>query len=89
MERSPGIMSQLVLTLYTRQQCHLCEQAMEAILSFTNEYSFTIEEIDIDQHDELTEKYGLMIPVLLINGKEAAYGQINKNIIRNRLQEYF
>lgn len=82
-------MSQLVLTLYTRQQCHLCEQAMQAIVSLKNEYSFTIEEIDIDQHDELTEKYGLMIPVLWINGKEAAYGQINKNIIRNRLQEYF
>lgn len=82
-------MSQRVLTLYTRQQCHLCEQAMQAIMELKNEYSFTIEEIDIDQNDELTEKYGLMIPVLLINGKEAVYGQINKNIISKRLQEYF
>jgi glutaredoxin len=79
-------MAQRILTLYTRQQCHLCEQAMQVIMELKNEYSFTIEEIDIDQSDELTEKYGLMIPVLLINGKQAAYGQINKNIIRNRLQ---
>lgn len=79
-------MAQRILTLYTRQQCHLCEQAMQVIMELKNDYSFTIEEIDIDQSDELTEKYGLMIPVLLINGKQAAYGQINKNIIRNRLQ---
>jgi glutaredoxin len=82
-------MSQLALTLYTRQQCHLCEQAKEAIMELKDEYSFTIEEIDIDQSDELTEKYGLMIPVLLINGKEAGFGQINKFFVRNRFQEYF
>jgi glutaredoxin len=82
-------MSQLALTLYTRQQCHLCEQAKEAIMELKDEYSFTIEEFDIDQSDELTEKYGLMIPVLLINGKEAGFGQINKNFVRNRFQEYF
>ncbi|WML54688.1 glutaredoxin family protein [Neobacillus sp. PS3-12] len=82
-------MSQLALTLYTRQQCHLCEQAKEAIMELKDEYSFTIEEFDIDQSDELTEKYGLMIPVLLINGKEAGFGQINKIFVRNRFQEYF
>lgn len=82
-------MSQLILTLYTRKQCHLCEQAKQAIMELSNEYSFTMEEIDIDQSDELTEKYGLMIPVLLINEKEAVFGQINKNILRNRFQEYF
>jgi hypothetical protein len=64
-------------------------QAKQAIMELSNEYSFTMEEIDIDQSDELTEKYGLMIPVLLINGKEAVFGQINKNILRNRFQEYF
>jgi hypothetical protein len=62
---------------------------MQAIMELKNEYSFTIEEIDIDQNDELIERYGLMIPVLSINGEEAAYGQINKNILRNRLQGYF
>jgi glutaredoxin len=83
------IMSQHVLTLYTRQHCHLCEQAIETIMELKGEYSFTIEEIDIDQSDELTEQYGLMIPVLFINGKEAGFGQIDKNIIRNRFQGYF
>jgi glutaredoxin len=80
-------MSQTILTLYTRQHCHLCEQAKQAIMELKNEYLFRLEEIDIDQSDELTERYGLMIPVVLINGEEAAFGQINKYILSNRLQE--
>lgn len=82
-------MEQPVITLYTRLHCHLCEQAKQLIMELKNDYPFVLEEIDIDQSDELTEQYGLMIPVVLINGEEAAFGQINKFIIRNRLQEVF
>lgn len=82
-------MSQPVLTLYTRKSCHLCELAKDAIYEVKNEFSFTLEEVDIDQSDELTERYGLMIPVLLVNGKEAAFGQINKKLVSNRLHEEF
>jgi glutaredoxin len=78
-----------IITLYTRKHCHLCEQAKEAISELKKDYPFILEEIDIDQSDELTERYGLMIPVLLINGKEEAFGQISKFIISKRLQENF
>ncbi|MCQ6278761.1 glutaredoxin family protein [Bacillus sp. EB600] len=82
-------MPQTTLTLYTRQQCHLCEQAKQAIMELKDEYLFHLEEFDIDQNDELTERYGLMIPVVLINGEEVAFGQINKFILSNRLQKKF
>jgi glutaredoxin len=82
-------MPQTVLTLYTRQHCHLCEQAKQLIMELKGDYPFVLKEVDIDQYDELTERYGLMIPVLLINGEEAAFGQINKFIISNRLQQIF
>lgn len=82
-------MPQTILTLYTRKRCHLCEQAKQAIMELKNEYLFHLEEFDIDQSDELTERYGLMIPVVLINGEEAAFGQITKFILSNRLQEVF
>lgn len=78
-----------VLTLYTRPQCHLCEQAKQAINELKTDFTFIMEEIDINQSDELTERYGLMIPVLLMNGEEVAFGQINKFMISNRLHEVF
>jgi glutaredoxin len=80
-------MPQTVITFYTRKRCPLCEKAKKLILELKEEWKFTLEEIDIDESDELTELYGMMIPVVQINGEEAAFGIINKIDISNRLQE--
>lgn len=80
-------MPQTVITFYTRKRCPLCEKAKELILELKEEWNFSFEEIDIDESDELTEQYGMMIPVVHINGEEVAFGIINKMDIRNRLQE--
>jgi glutaredoxin len=80
-------MAQTIITLYTRQRCSLCEKAKQAILELKEDYIFTLEEIDIDKSDELTELYGIMIPVVQLDGEEVAFGIINKNDISKRLQE--
>lgn len=80
-------MPHTVITFYTRQRCPLCEKAKKIILELKEEWNFTLEEMDIDESDELTELYGIMIPVVHINGEEAAFGIINKIDISNRLQE--
>jgi glutaredoxin len=75
------------ITFYTRKGCTLCEKAKAEILELKDAYPFTLEEIDIDTSDELTERYGVMIPVVHLNGEEIAFGIINKIDISNRLQE--
>ncbi|WP_342432951.1 glutaredoxin family protein [Neobacillus sp. FSL H8-0543] len=75
------------ITFYTRKNCSLCEKAKDSILELKEDFDFTLEEIDINESDELTEKYGIMIPVVVIDGEEVAFGIINKIDIRNRLQE--
>ncbi|MDQ1000878.1 glutaredoxin [Neobacillus niacini] len=80
-------MAKTIITLYTRQRCSLCEKAKQAILELKEDWIFTLEEIDIDKSDELTELYGIMIPVVQIEGEEVAFGIINKNDISKRLQE--
>lgn len=80
-------MSQTIMTLYTRKGCLLCEEAKQAILELHKDWNFTLEEIDIEQSDELTEQYGLMIPVVQIDGEVAAFGQIDKFSLWNRLQK--
>jgi glutaredoxin len=81
------LLSQTVITLYTRKCCPLCEKAKETILELKEEWNFQLEEFDIEESDELTERYGLMIPVVHIDGEEAAFGFVNKFDISNRLQE--
>ncbi|WP_163183016.1 glutaredoxin family protein [Neobacillus sedimentimangrovi] len=80
-------MSQTTITLYTRSRCPLCDKAKAALLELKEEWDFELEEIDIESSDELTEKYGLMIPVVHIDGEEVAYGFVNKFEIGERLQE--
>lgn len=72
---------------YTRNRCHLCEQAKSVLLELQTMWDFFIEEYDIDESDELTEKYGLMIPVVVINDVEVDYGQINKLVINAYFSE--
>ena len=80
-------MPQSVISFYTRKRCPLCEKAKKTILELKEEFNFSLEEIDIDESDELTELYGIMIPVVHIDGEEVAFGIINKIDISNRLQE--
>jgi glutaredoxin len=80
-------MSQTIITLYTRKRCSLCDKAKNSILELKEKWDFTLNEIDIDQSDELTERYGIMIPVVHIDGEEVAFGIIKKIDISNRLQE--
>jgi len=71
-------MSNTIVTLYTRDGCHLCESAEAVIMELKAAYDFTFRKVDIDQNDILTEQYGLMIPVVQINGEITAFGNVNK-----------
>lgn len=53
--------------LYGTQSCHLCEIAQAMLTqaqSVPGLSSFTFEEIDISEDDDLFDRYGLTIPVL-------------------------
>jgi glutaredoxin len=51
------------LTLYSTVGCHLCELAKEILLSV--EQAFTFTEVEIGDDDDLVNRYGTRIPVIL------------------------
>jgi hypothetical protein len=68
----------IVLTIYSRPECHLCDD-MKAIVrrvaanvDHGGREQTTLVEVDIDGNAELVKRYGLEVPVLLINGRKAA-----------------
>ncbi|MBU8880918.1 glutaredoxin family protein [Bacillus sp. FJAT-29790] len=75
------------LVLYTRSRCPLCDKAKKVILELQEECDFIYKEEDIEKSDALTEKYGLMIPVVEIDGEEIQYGQIDYWSIKEALSE--
>lgn len=72
-----------IVKLYTRKVCPLCDKAKKILLELSRDYDFRYIEIDIAENDFLTEKYGLMIPVVEIDGQEVQYGKIDKMFIQN------
>lgn len=66
------------LRLYSRTECPLCEKAKLVLEEVQKESGVQYEEIDIYNNDELTELFGLMIPVVEWQGEIIQYGQVDK-----------
>lgn len=74
-----GIMPQRpTATVYTRQGCHLCEDA-ETLL---REEGFEIDMIDVDANPELRELYDRCVPVVVIDGRERFRGRVDRKLLR-------
>ena len=52
------------VTLYTRKDCHLCEQAKSDLESLQVQYPHRLVEIDIESDPALLKKYLMEIPVV-------------------------
>ena len=55
----------VALRLYSRQGCHLCEEARDRLLEISTASDFTLVVADIDADPQLQREYALRIPVLL------------------------
>jgi glutaredoxin len=60
-----------VVTLYTREGCHLCDDAKCVLMEAQRRAEFDCQEQDIDTDPELRRLYNEEVPVIAINGAKA------------------
>ena len=72
----------LKFTLYSKLDCSLCAKAKTALEKFRGECEFELEVVDIEPDPALFENYKHDIPVLFINGIEAARHYIGVEKLR-------
>ena len=61
------------IVVYSRPDCHLCEEAIERILALHEEgYRFNLHEIDIESDELLLRRHLERIPVVELDGKVAS-----------------
>lgn len=70
--------SQVMVTMYSRQNCHLCAVAKERVESARNEADFNFEIVFIDGNPELEKLYGEEVPVTMINGMRHDYFRVDR-----------
>jgi len=79
----------VVVTLYTRRGCCLCDAAKKEIEAARRRAEFQYREIDIDGNPELVRLYNDEVPVIAIDGKKAFKYRVTtpellKKIMRRR-----
>ena len=77
----------IALTIYSRPGCHLCDE-MKAIatrIAQSAPQPTTVTEIDISTDPDLERRFGLEIPVLMVNGKKAAKYRVSEEELRRIL----
>ena len=67
----------MVLTLYTKPGCHLCESMKALLANAKAQQPFELTVIDISDNPALRRLYQNHIPVLLKDGKEIARHRID------------
>ena len=76
------------ITVYSRENCHLCASAMETIDRVVNDtdVAVTVEEIDVDADAELADAYGDRVPHILIDGEDAFSYRVHAAELRTKLR---
>jgi glutaredoxin len=70
----------IILTIYSKPGCHLCDD-MKAIVDRvvrSSRQPVTVEEVDISRERALEERYGLEIPVLMLDGRKIAKYRVSE-----------
>jgi glutaredoxin len=75
-----------LVTLYTKPDCHLCEEAQAVLGEVRAELPFELEVRDITLDDELHRAYFERIPVVSIDGAELFQYFVDAEILRERLE---
>jgi glutaredoxin len=75
-----------VITVYSRPGCHLCVEAVEALVTLHAEgYRFSLHEIDIESEELLLKRLLEKIPVVEIDGVVVSELLLDEAAVRARL----
>ena len=78
--------SLILVEIYSRPGCHLCDDAKAAVLKARPRFSFDLSVIDIDRDPALVEAYGTEIPVVAIDGEVVFKITVDEKELRRRLE---
>jgi len=74
------------VVVYSRPGCHLCEEAIAAIVGLHGQgYRFELHEIDIESDELLLRRHLEKIPVVEVDGTVASELVLDEAAVRARL----
>ena len=80
---SPG--NPIVITLYTRAACHLCDEAKAQIRPLLREFGAELREVDIDTDPALRAEYDYEVPVIFLGTQKVAKHRVDLAQLRRQM----
>ena len=74
------------VVIYSRVNCHLCEEAEKSVREVLTEIPFELEVIGINGDQELEKLYSEEVPVITINGDVHDYYKVDKQRLLKALR---
>jgi predicted thioredoxin/glutaredoxin len=78
----PSRYGHMTVQLFTRKNCHLCDEALAALRAIGVEPELR----DVDANDELFALYDWRVPVVTVDGSVVAEGRIDLEAVRRALR---
>lgn len=75
----------MTVTLLSRQNCHLCDEARAVIARVAAELGVAWEERDIDACPEDLARYSDMVPVTFVDGVQHDFWRVSEDRLRAAL----
>jgi glutaredoxin len=81
-----GNIPAIPVVIYTRANCHLCDDAKTLIEKHSGKYGLALEIVDVDADPKLRAAYDEKVPVVVIQGVERFFGKVNETLLIRQLE---
>jgi glutaredoxin len=75
----------MIVTLYTKADCGLCEKAEDSLRAMQQSIQFELRLVYIEEEPALLERLGDRVPVVYVEGREVASAPVEEAAIRTAL----
>ncbi len=73
------------VTLYSKTECGLCDQAAEMLLRLGRRLPLEIDIVDIEGDPALYERYWARVPVVVVAGEEIGAAPLDEDLLQKAL----
>lgn len=83
---APFDASAVVVLLYSKPGCHLCDEAKAQLTRLRQQYGFQLQEMDISRDPALLAEYEMRIPLIWVDGRLACKYRVDERALLKRLR---
>lgn len=80
--------ARLTFTVYSRSDCHLCDEMIAALRELQRRFRFDLAVVDVDSDARLAHRHGGKVPVVAHGERELCHAILDRAAVTAPLPEF-